>query len=108
MAFAVSPEQLFIAFVFAALCFVGMAWLYRRGYVRMCELQTCIAGLRRELHEARRELAEANVGRQKLQVSVDRLITRRDDLMKCLNAARDDKERVACILRLMGEDGNDD
>lgn len=104
----ITPEMLFVAFCFAALCFAGMALHYRKIPGKMSELQAVMASLRNELQVARKDLAAANVGREKLQASIDRLILRRDDLMKCLNAARDDKERVACILRLMGDDGHDD
>lgn len=39
----------------------------------------------------------------KLQKSLDNLIIRRDELFKCLQAAKDDEERVECIRRLTME-----
>lgn len=100
-----TPGLLFWAFIFASLAFAGMVLYTEKGYRQMIELQREIVGLRGELKNARSELAVADAGRKILTAKIDRLIMRRDDLLACLSAARNDEEKVACILKLMGEDG---
>ena len=99
----ITPETLFWAFIFAAIAFLAMIVYFR---CTVSGLYGQIVGLRNELSGARKELAAAEAGREKLTSAVNRLILRRDDLLACLNAARNDEEKVACIMRLMGEDQN--
>lgn len=112
MTFVVTPYHLFWAFLFATAAFVVFMFIIR-GWKR--DLTTKIAALTTELvisgrknddlqhkiDSALSELEIATKGRNKLQKSIDHLIMRRDDLLACLKAARDDQERVACILKLM-------
>lgn len=112
MTFVVTPYHLAVAFLFATVGFIVLL-LIARGWKRdltrkISDLTTelVISGrknddLQHKIDIALTELDNANKGRRKLQRSIDHLIMSRDDLLKCLNAARDDQERVACIMKLM-------
>jgi hypothetical protein len=92
----ISNDMLFYAFLFAAFVFFVMAYVFHVMYARMGVLNKTL-----ECHKTK--LKESMATGDKLQKSLDTLILRRTELQDCLNAAKTDEERVACIRKLMDE-----
>ena len=103
-----TPEQLVIAFLIEALAFAVLVYYAFKGDKKLSKLESEVAeipSLKSELSATRKELSEAKIGRERLNRSIDRLLSQPDVLQECLSSATTDQERVECIKKIMEETG---
>jgi hypothetical protein len=105
-----TPEELFYAFLFEAGAFALLVYYARKGDRKLSKLESEVAeipSLRSELSATRKDLLAAKAGRERLNESINRLISQPDTLLECLSTAKTDGERAECIKKLMGAGTND-
>ena len=95
---AITNEYLLL---FAALAFGSLCIIFLVHYKKMVSLEDTLTNTRHAKENLLESLAAASNREKKLQASIDRLIMRRDDLLSCLQSAKTDEEKVACIKNLI-------
>lgn len=100
-----TQEEFFAAFMFAASMFlIGVVIVYFQHRQMRGEMRTLHDRLGESIKSEsslKDQLVISDTSKSALAKKIDTLIMRREDLLKCLQAAPNDEERVLCIHRLM-------